>query len=69
MRSRSRPATRPCSGSASRRGSTYTLENYNFCREKLGLNPVSTLPPPEEATPDSDEATTVGDEHVDWSTE
>ena len=23
----------------------YTLENYNFCREKYGLNPVSTLPP------------------------
>jgi hypothetical protein len=22
----------------------YTLENYNFCREKYGLNPVSTLP-------------------------
>ena len=47
----------------------YTLENYNFCREKLGLNPVSTLPPQEEATPDSDEATTIGDEHVNWSTE
>ena len=47
----------------------YTLENYNFCREKLGLNPVSTLPPQEEATPDSDEATTIGDEHMAWSTE
>jgi predicted deacylase len=23
----------------------YTLENYNFCREKLGLSPVSSLPP------------------------
>jgi predicted deacylase len=23
----------------------YTLENYNACREKLGLSPVSTLPP------------------------
>ena len=23
----------------------YTLENYNFCREKYGLNPVNTLPP------------------------
>jgi hypothetical protein len=23
----------------------YTLENYNFCREKYGMNPVSTLPP------------------------
>jgi hypothetical protein len=23
----------------------YTLENYNFCREKLGLDPVATLPP------------------------
>lgn len=23
----------------------YTLDNYNFCREKYGLNPVSTLPP------------------------
>jgi hypothetical protein len=23
----------------------YTLENYNFCRVKYGLNPVSTLPP------------------------
>jgi hypothetical protein len=23
----------------------YTLENYNFCREKYGQNPVSTLPP------------------------
>ena len=23
----------------------YTLENYNFCREKYGSNPVSTLPP------------------------
>jgi hypothetical protein len=23
----------------------YTLENYNFCREKYGLSPVSTLPP------------------------
>ena len=22
----------------------YTLENYNFCREKYGLSPVSTLP-------------------------
>jgi predicted deacylase len=47
----------------------YTLENYNFCREKLGLSPVGTLPPPEEATPDSDEARVVGDEHVDWSVE
>ena len=47
----------------------YTLENYNFCREKLGLNPVSTLPPQGEATPDSDEATTIGDEQVAWSTE
>ena len=47
----------------------YTLENYNFCREKLGLNPVTTLPPQEEATPDSDEAALVGDEWVDWSTE
>ena len=47
----------------------YTLENYNFCREKLGLSPVSTLPPPEEATPDSDEATTVGGEQVEWSVE
>jgi predicted deacylase len=46
----------------------YTLENYNFCREKLGLNPVSTLPP-QEAAPDDDEATLVGDEWVDWSTE
>lgn len=47
----------------------YTLENYNFCREKLGLNPVSTLPPQEEAAPDSDEPTRVGGELVDWSTE
>jgi hypothetical protein len=47
----------------------YTLENYNFCREKLGLAPVSTLPPPEEAEPNSDEAVVVGDEHVDWSAE
>jgi hypothetical protein len=23
----------------------YTLENYNFCREKYGQSPVSTLPP------------------------
>ena len=23
----------------------YTLDHYNFCREKYGLNPVSTLPP------------------------
>jgi predicted deacylase len=46
----------------------YTLENYNFCREKLGLSPVSTLPP-QEAMPDDDEATVVGDEHVDWSNE
>ena len=23
----------------------YTLENYNFCRVKYGLNPVSMLPP------------------------
>jgi hypothetical protein len=23
----------------------YTLENYNFCREKYGLTPVTTLPP------------------------
>ena len=23
----------------------YTLDNYNFCREKYGSNPVSTLPP------------------------
>ena len=23
----------------------YTLDNYNFCREKYGLSPVSTLPP------------------------
>jgi hypothetical protein len=23
----------------------YTLENYNSCREKYGLSPVSTLPP------------------------
>jgi predicted deacylase len=23
----------------------YTLDNYNFCREKYGLNPVTTLPP------------------------
>jgi len=23
----------------------YTLENYNFCREKYGMSPVSTLPP------------------------
>jgi predicted deacylase len=23
----------------------YTLENYNFCREKYGQNPVNTLPP------------------------
>jgi hypothetical protein len=23
----------------------YTLENYNFCREKYGLNPRDTLPP------------------------
>jgi predicted deacylase len=46
----------------------YTLENYNFCRQKLGLNPVTTLPP-QEAAPDSDEAAFVGDEHVDWSTE
>jgi hypothetical protein len=22
----------------------YTLENYNFCREKYGMNPVNTLP-------------------------
>jgi predicted deacylase len=47
----------------------YTLENYNFCREKLGLQPVSTLPPQEEAAPDSDEATWIGDDHVDWTTE
>lgn len=47
----------------------YTLENYNFCREKLGLDPVSTLPPPEEAIPDSDETVLVGGERVDWSTE
>jgi predicted deacylase len=46
----------------------YTLENYNFCREKLGLEPVTTLPP-QEAMPDSDEAAIVGDEHVDWSVE
>jgi predicted deacylase len=46
----------------------YTLENYNFCREKLGLSPVSTLPP-QEAMPDDDEATVVDDEHVDWSNE
>jgi predicted deacylase len=46
----------------------YTLENYNFCREKLGLEPVSTLPP-QEAMPDSDEAAFMGNEHVDWSTE
>jgi predicted deacylase len=46
----------------------YTLENYNFCRERLGLNPVTTLPP-QEAASDDDEATLVGDEHVDWSTE
>ena len=24
----------------------YTLENYNFCREKYGLSPVSTVIPP-----------------------
>jgi predicted deacylase len=36
----------------------YTLENYNFCREKLGLSPVTTLPPQGEADPDTD-----------WSTE
>ncbi len=24
---------------------TYTLENYNFCREKTGRTPVATLPP------------------------
>ena len=47
----------------------YTLESYNFCREKLGLAPVSTLPPREEADPASDEAVLVGNEHVDWSTE
>jgi predicted deacylase len=46
----------------------YTLENYNFCREKLGLDPVTTLPP-QEAAPDDDEATLVGDEWVSWSTE
>jgi len=23
----------------------YTLENYNFCREKYELSPVTTLPP------------------------
>ncbi len=23
----------------------YTLDNYNFCREKFGLNPATTLPP------------------------
>jgi hypothetical protein len=27
----------------------HTLENYNLCREKLGLDPVSTLPPQEAA--------------------
>ena len=47
----------------------YTLENSNFCRQKLGLDPVTTLPPAEEATPDSDEATIAGGEHVDWTTE
>jgi hypothetical protein len=47
----------------------YTLDNYNFCREKVGLPPVSTLPPQEEAAPDSDEATIVGGEIVSWSTE
>jgi predicted deacylase len=47
----------------------YTLENYNFCREKLGLNPVGTLPPQEEAAPESDEPATVAGELVDWSTE
>ena len=47
----------------------YTLENYNLCREKLGLNPVSPLPPQEEAAPDSDEPATVAGELVDWSTE
>jgi hypothetical protein len=31
----------------------YTPENYNFCREKLGLSPVTT-PPPQEAAPDDD---------------
>jgi predicted deacylase len=46
----------------------YTLENYNFCREKLGLDPVTTLPP-QEAAPDDDEAMFVGDEWVSWSTE
>jgi hypothetical protein len=47
----------------------YTLETYNFCRERLGLAPVTVLPPPEEADPASDEPTVTGDEHVDWSTE
>jgi hypothetical protein len=47
----------------------YTLENYNFCREKLGLAPVTVLPPSEEAESDSDEPTLVGGEYVDWSTE
>ncbi len=47
----------------------YTLENYNFCRERLGLSPVPTLPPREEAEPDSDEATVQDGELVDWSTE
>jgi predicted deacylase len=46
----------------------YTLENYNFCREKLGLDPVSTLPP-QEAMPDDDEATFDGNGWVSWSTE
>ncbi|MEV6108753.1 M14 family zinc carboxypeptidase [Streptomyces sp. NPDC051940] len=34
----------------------YTLENYNFCREKVGLDPVTTLPPPGEADFDVHEA-------------
>ena len=45
----------------------YTLENYNFCREKRaepGFHLAAAGRPP-----DSDEATTIGDEHVNWSTE
>jgi Zinc carboxypeptidase len=38
------------------------------CREKLGLDPVSTLPP-QEAMPDDDEATFDGNGWVSWSTE
>ena len=46
----------------------YTLENYNFCREKLGLDPVSTLPP-QEAMPEDGEASFDGSGWVSWSTE